>query len=42
MTVNFNLSDGQKKTVKAKVGSTMLDVVLDNNVGIDGFGELFY
>ncbi|CAL8071392.1 unnamed protein product [Calicophoron daubneyi] len=36
--ITFAWKDGKTKTVNAKVGSSFLDVVLDNNVDIDGFG----
>ncbi|ESN98544.1 hypothetical protein HELRODRAFT_84610, partial [Helobdella robusta] len=38
VSIKFILPDGQVKLVNAKLGSTLLDVVLDNNVAIDGFG----
>ncbi|KAF5395801.1 adrenodoxin mitochondrial [Paragonimus heterotremus] len=38
VSVTFVWKDGRSKTVAAKVGDTFLDVVLDNNVDIDGFG----
>lgn len=34
------LSSGNKTTVDAKVGDNLLDVVIDNDVDIGGFGEL--
>ncbi|TGZ73281.1 hypothetical protein CRM22_001614 [Opisthorchis felineus] len=36
--ITFIWQDGRSKTVSAKVGDSLLDVVLDQNVGIDGFG----
>ncbi len=30
--------DGEKKLAKAKVGSNLLDVALDNNIDLEGFG----
>ncbi|KER23795.1 hypothetical protein T265_08385 [Opisthorchis viverrini] len=36
--ITFVWKDGRSKTVNAKVGDSLLDVVLDQNVGIDGFG----
>lgn len=38
ITVNFLNRDGETFTVKAKVGETLLDTVIDNDVDIDGFG----
>lgn len=39
VTVNFVLDDGTKFTAKAKVGTNLLDVVIDNNLDLDGFGK---
>ena len=39
ITVNFLNRDGETFTVKAKVGETLLDTVIDNDVDIDGFGK---
>jgi len=36
--VTFILADGDKHEVKAKVGENLLDVIIDNDVDIDGFG----
>ncbi|XP_067946499.1 adrenodoxin-like [Watersipora subatra] len=38
VTVHFLFPDGNKTTVKAKEGSSILDVVNDHNVDIDGYG----
>ncbi|XP_062983800.1 adrenodoxin, mitochondrial [Elgaria multicarinata webbii] len=38
VTVHFINRDGDKLTAKGKVGDSLLDVVVDNNVDIDGFG----
>ncbi|XP_054753106.1 adrenodoxin-like [Lytechinus pictus] len=38
ITVNFLNRDGETFIVKAKVGETLLDTVIDNDVDIDGFG----
>ena len=38
MSVTFVKPDGSKSTVKTKVGENLLDVVIDNDVDIDGFG----
>ena len=39
MTVYFKLPSGEKKPAEAKIGDNMLDVVMENNLDIDGFGE---
>ena len=39
MTVYFNLPSGEKKAAKAKIGDNLLDVIMENNLDIDGFGE---
>jgi hypothetical protein len=36
--VYFVDRDGDKKTVKAKIGSNLLDVAIDNNLDLEGFG----
>lgn len=36
--VTFSFADGSQRSVSAKVGSNLLDVVLENDVDIDGFG----
>ncbi|XP_058042160.1 adrenodoxin, mitochondrial isoform X2 [Ahaetulla prasina] len=38
VTVHFINRDGDKLTAKGKVGDSLLDVVIDNNLDIDGFG----
>nr|XP_009682112.1 PREDICTED: adrenodoxin, mitochondrial [Struthio camelus australis] len=38
ITVHFINRDGDKLTAKGKVGDSLLDVVVDNNLDIDGFG----
>ncbi|XP_077197746.1 adrenodoxin, mitochondrial [Paroedura picta] len=38
ITVHFITRDGDKLTAQGKVGDTLLDVVVDNNLDIDGFG----
>ncbi|XP_070568484.1 adrenodoxin-like isoform X1 [Ptychodera flava] len=38
VTVNYILPDNEKVTVKAKEGQNLLDIVLDNDVDIDGYG----
>ena len=30
--------DGEKRPAKAKIGSNLLDVALDNNIDLEGFG----
>uniref|UniRef100_A0A8C3UF20 Adrenal ferredoxin n=1 Tax=Catharus ustulatus TaxID=91951 RepID=A0A8C3UF20_CATUS len=38
ITVHFINRDGDKLTAKGKPGDSLLDVVVDNNLDIDGFG----
>ncbi|KAL8191022.1 UNVERIFIED_CONTAM: Adrenodoxin, mitochondrial [Gekko kuhli] len=38
ITVHFITRDGDKLTAQGKVGDSLLDVVVDNNLDIDGFG----
>ncbi|CAH8547821.1 unnamed protein product [Schistosoma turkestanicum] len=38
VNITFAWNDGRKKTVPAKLGDNLLDIVLDNDVDIDGFG----
>ncbi|KAI0224263.1 Adrenodoxin-like protein 2, mitochondrial [Lamellibrachia satsuma] len=38
VTVYFNLPSGEKKAAKAKIGDNLLDVIMENNLDIDGFG----
>lgn len=38
VSVTFELPDGRKQTTKAKIGQNLLDVVVDNEIDIDGFG----
>ena len=38
VSVTFVKQDGSKATVKTKVGENLLDVIIDNDVDIDGFG----
>lgn len=39
VTVHFVNRDGETLTAKGKVGDSLLDVVIENNLDIDGFGE---
>lgn len=39
VTVNFINRDGEKITVKASPGDTILDVVVQQDLDIDGYGE---
>jgi len=39
--VNFVCDDGTKFAAKAKVGDNLLDVVLENDLDLDGFGKCF-
>nr|XP_045751042.1 adrenodoxin, mitochondrial [Mirounga angustirostris] len=38
ITVHFVNRDGETLTAKGKVGDSLLDVVIENNLDIDGFG----
>ncbi|XP_027628634.1 adrenodoxin, mitochondrial [Tupaia chinensis] len=38
ITIHFINRDGETLTTKGKVGDTLLDVVVENNLDIDGFG----
>ncbi|KAM9033922.1 adrenodoxin, mitochondrial [Sarcophilus harrisii] len=38
ITIHFINRDGDKLTTQGKVGDTLLDVVVNNNLDIDGFG----
>ncbi|GAB5577052.1 adrenodoxin [Prionailurus iriomotensis] len=38
ITVHFVNRDGETLTAKGKVGDSLLDVVVENNLDIDGFG----
>lgn len=40
VTINFINRDGEKITVKASPGDTLLDVVVQQDLDIDGYGEL--
>ena len=40
MTVSFQCGDGTTITSKANVGDNLLDVVIDNDLDLDGFGKL--
>lgn len=40
VTINFINRDGEKITVKASPGDTLLDVVVQQELDIDGYGEL--
>ena len=37
--MTFVLADGDRHEVNAKVGENLLDVIIDNDVDIDGFGK---
>ncbi|XP_027621440.1 adrenodoxin, mitochondrial-like [Tupaia chinensis] len=39
ITIHFINRDGETLTTKRKVGDPLLDVVVENNLDIDGFGE---
>ncbi|XP_069125547.1 adrenodoxin-like isoform X1 [Argopecten irradians] len=38
VTVHFIQSDGSKLTTTAAVGENLLDIIIDNDIDIDGFG----
>lgn len=38
ITVHFKNRDGETLTTKGKIGDSLLDVVIENNLDIDGFG----
>lgn len=37
--ITFVRSDGSKIATKGKIGDNLLDVVVNNNVDLDGFGN---
>lgn len=37
--VYFIMFDGSKQIVKIKVGENFLDIIVDNDIDIDGFGQ---
>ena len=41
VAVNFVNEDGTKISVNAPVGENLLDIIIDNDIDIDGFGEFF-
>ena len=41
MTVNFVNSDGRVLPAKAKIGDNLLDVVIENDLDIDGYGLIY-
>ena len=38
VSVTFVRADGSKQTAKGKLGQNLLDIIVDNEVDIDGFG----
>lgn len=42
MTVHFINRDGEKLTVKGSPGDSLLDVVINEDLDIDGFGMQLY
>ncbi len=38
VSVTFVMADGSKHTAKTKEGENLLDVIIDNEIDIDGFG----
>ena len=39
VTINFIMEDGEKRSVQAKVGDNLLDIIIEHDVDIDGFGQ---
>lgn len=39
LTVTFKRPNGDRTAAAAKVGDTLLDVIINNNIDIDGFGK---
>lgn len=39
VTIYFIDRDGEKRLAKAKIGSSLLDAALDNNIDLEGFGQ---
>ena len=39
VSLTFLMGDGEKLETKAKVGDSLLDVIIENDVGIDGYGQ---
>lgn len=39
--MHFVNRDGEKLTAQGKAGDSLLDLVVDNNLDIDGFGKSF-
>merc|ERR1719339_799196 len=37
-TLTYIVGDGEKHTVKAKDGDNLLDIVINNDIDVDGFG----
>ena len=33
------MEDGEKRSVQAKVGDNLLDIIIEHDVDIDGFGQ---
>ena len=42
ITVYFIDRDGEKRLANAKLGSNLLDVALDNNIDLEGFGQKIF
>jgi hypothetical protein len=38
VAVHFTLADGSRHTAHAKVGDNLLDIIIENDIDIDGFG----
>jgi hypothetical protein len=39
VTLTFLLADGSKRTAQAKIGDNLLDVIVENDLDVDGFGK---
>ncbi|ELT95390.1 hypothetical protein CAPTEDRAFT_226250 [Capitella teleta] len=38
ITIHLHMPDGEKVTTKAKIGDSILDVIVENDIDIDGYG----
>ena len=42
VTVHFLTGNGERQSAKAKVGDNLLDVIIENEIDIDGFGMIIW
>ncbi len=42
INIYFIDRDGEKRSANAKLGSNLLDVALDNNIDLEGFGQKIF